>query len=64
MKFRFYITDLFQGSIVGTNDVLVATGVANCEDFFVVDTLNGTWLQSEGDSAEIQELHSQAGEQE
>lgn len=48
MKFRYYITDLYKGSITGTNDKQIALGFAACEDYFVVDSHNDEWLQSNG----------------
>lgn len=48
MKFRFYITTMDDGSIRGTNDVSVATELAQSEDFFVVDTESGEWIQPDG----------------
>lgn len=46
-KFRYYITDLYDGSIKGTNEESVARGCAVSEDYFVVDTKDGTWLQGD-----------------
>lgn len=47
-KFRFYITDLFDGRIVGTDSADQAQMLANCEDYFVVDTETGEWLTPDG----------------
>ena len=44
MKFRFYITDLVDGDIKGTNDEELARQYAYSEDFFIVDTETGMWL--------------------
>ena len=55
MKFRYYITDLFDGVIKGTNDTDIANNYAGSEDFFVVDSENGLLLQTDGDNAEIEE---------
>lgn len=44
MKFRYYITDLMRGCIVGTNETKEAESVALCEDYFVVDTETGEQL--------------------
>ena len=54
-KFRFYITDLFHGRVVGTDDEKNASDHAVCEDFFVVDTETGQWLTGEG-REEVQEV--------
>ena len=48
MKFRYYITNLLEGNIEGTDDGKVAEELAECEEFFVVDTNTGEWLQSGG----------------
>ena len=55
MKFRFYVTDLFQGSVVGTDSEEQAKNLAGCEDYFVVDTEHGVWLTPSGEELEIQE---------
>lgn len=49
MKFRFYITDTFEGSIEGTNDEEKARALSGCEDFFVLDSEAGLWLSETGD---------------
>lgn len=49
MNFRFYITDLLDGNIQGTNEAALAEEISASEDYFVVDALLGEWLhQSEG----------------
>lgn len=48
MKFRYYITDLFDGCIKGTNELEVAQVYATCEDFYVVDTETSKWLSYDG----------------
>ena len=45
MKFRYYITDLYDGAIRGTNSTDVANDYSMCEDFYVLDTETGLWLQ-------------------
>ena len=53
-KFRFYITDVMNGCIVGTDDEQVATEYAGLEaDAFVVDTQDGTWLCLDADEGVI-----------
>lgn len=37
-RFRFYITDLFEGEMRGTNDPQIAKDCACCEEYFVLDT--------------------------
>lgn len=48
MKFRYYITALFDGNIQGTDDTVVATNFSLCEDWFVVDAETGEWLTPSG----------------
>lgn len=57
MKFRFYVTDTYDGCIKGTNDPVAARVFAECEDFFVVDTETGRWLVSTQDDVEIEDAH-------
>lgn len=54
MKYRYYITDLFAGAIVGTNDKDVADSYALSEDNYVVDVHRGTWMSPYGER-EIEE---------
>lgn len=49
MKFRYYITDLYEGKICGTDSSPTAHNYAICEDFFVVDTASGKWLTLNGE---------------
>ncbi len=58
MSFRFYITDLNEGLIRGTDDEKMAKEFAECEDYFVVDTENNLWLQVGNKSNEIEEMIS------
>ena len=44
MKFRYYITNTFDGCIEGTNDTERAEELAACEEYFIVDTETGEWL--------------------
>lgn len=49
MTFRFYITDLCDGTVKGTNNSKVARDFANSDDHFVVDTVDGTqWVGTRG----------------
>jgi len=54
-RFRYYITELFNGKIVGTNDSAVAEDYAGSEDCFVVDTITGEWLQPNGNKVSVEE---------
>ena len=56
MKFRFYITDLYDGCIKGTDDPEAARAFAECEDYFVVDAETGSWLTSAQSDVEIEEI--------
>ena len=56
MKFRFYITDLNNGQVSGTNDPDLAADVSLSEDFFVVDSETGMWLSANGDQVDIQDF--------
>lgn len=53
MRFRFYVTDLFEGQIIGTDDPKVAADFAKSEEHFVVDTETGKWLTSDGKKRDI-----------
>ena len=57
MKFRFYITDLIDGSVKGTDSEAVVAELRESEEYFVVDTATGKWLQSEGASADIKDIN-------
>ena len=54
-KFRFIITDTFDGVIKGTDDEKRAHEFAECEEFFVYDTQEGVWLSMDGERVEIQD---------
>lgn len=56
MKFRYYITNLHEGLVQGTDDETIAANCATSEDFFVVDTETGIWLGANNDQTDIQEL--------
>jgi hypothetical protein len=55
-KFRFYITDLYDGCIKGTDDPETAAETAESEDFFVVDTETGELLLPGRESQSIEEM--------
>lgn len=54
MKFRFYIVDLMEDKLVGTNDEAVAKYFADSEDCFVVNAEEGYWLQSGKINSDVQ----------
>lgn len=45
-KYRYYIVDLFDGLVRGTNDEQVAREFSASEDFFVIDAQESMWLCS------------------
>lgn len=53
MIFRYYITDSFNGRIEGTNDTESAEELAECEEYFIVDTDTGEWLCAGGERVQI-----------
>lgn len=55
-SFQFYITDLFEGSIRGTNIESVAVNYSTSEDYFVVDADSNEWLQADGTRVKIEEI--------
>lgn len=56
MLFRYYIADTFDGCLKGTNDSSVAKNYADCDDYFVVDTATGVWLQEFGKEVPVEEV--------
>lgn len=59
MKFRYYIQDPFEGSIVGTDDDDVAKNYAICEDYYVIDTQTGEWVLSDLSRIEVEEAKNE-----
>lgn len=56
MKFRFYIAELFNGQVVGTNDQETARDLAMSEEYFVIDSETGRWLVLDNTTIEIEEV--------
>jgi hypothetical protein len=54
MKFKYYITDLYDGAVKGTDDTELAKEAAECEDLYVVEADTGTWLLADGLSHQVQ----------
>lgn len=54
--FQFYVTDLFDGCIRGTNDAAKAADFAECEDYFVVDTKTGERLNPGNERQAVEEI--------
>ncbi|MBK8191588.1 MAG: hypothetical protein IPK79_14215 [Vampirovibrionales bacterium] len=55
MKFRYYITDLTEGTVLGTNSRQVADHFSECDDYFVIDAQEGLLLQDD-EELEINEV--------
>lgn len=55
-KFRYYITNLHDGVIQGTDAEDVAIDLSLCEDFFVVDAEAGEWLSASGEAVAVREI--------
>lgn len=55
MKFRYYIADLYEGRVVGTNNEEKATGLALSEEYFVIDSEAGGWLTADGVAIPVEE---------
>lgn len=56
MQYRFFVTDLFDGTVHGTNDEVLARDYAQSEDFFIVDAVSNVWIQPDGTDLPITEL--------
>lgn len=54
-KFRYYITELFNGVVRGTNDSSVAESYAESDDCFVVDTFTNELITSDGRRLPVEE---------
>jgi len=54
--FRFYITNLFVGTIMGTNNQEEAEGLAWSEEYFIVDTSTGEELSYSGERSLIKQF--------
>lgn len=55
MKYRYYIVDLFDGCVKGTNDEKTARNFSICEEWYVIDTETGKWIVGDEDM-EIPEI--------
>jgi hypothetical protein len=58
MKFRYYITDLMEGIVSGTDDPALVNDLRESDDFFIVDTETGLWLCPDSDDTVIQAYDS------
>jgi hypothetical protein len=55
MKFRYIISNMYEGCLQGTNDPTVAESNSMVEEFFVYDTEKGVWLV-DGEETEIKDI--------
>jgi hypothetical protein len=51
--YRYYITDLMEGTVVGTDDTNIAMHFAQSEDNYVVEPATNQWLLPDGDKATV-----------
>lgn len=49
-KYRYYITDTFDGAIKGTDNKETADNCAQCEEYFVLDVESGLWIGTSDDT--------------
>lgn len=59
-KFKYLIADINEGEISGTNDESVAIDFSLSEDYFVLDTESGEWLQATGNRVPIEDINAEA----
>jgi hypothetical protein len=55
MTFKYYITDLHEGMVNGTNKRDVAESYATSEDYFVIDVESNEWLTTDNERLQIGE---------
>ena len=55
-NFTFYIFDLFEGGIFGTDDEVKAEAYALSEDHFVVNTKTNERYTSSGEKQRVEEI--------
>lgn len=56
MKFRYYITDIGEGIVFGTDSEDDAKDYATSCDFFVIDASTGKWFTDDGSEFDIQDV--------
>lgn len=56
-KFKYYITNLFDGNLSGTNDDVKAKELSECDEFFVVNAETGRWLNGGGKESDVEEFN-------
>jgi len=62
-KFRFYIADISDGSIKGTNNEQDAKDLSASDNFYVVDSETGETLYN-GDRTEVKEMKYETNSEE
>lgn len=43
-RYRYYITNIFDGSIQGSDEETEMMEASRCDEFFILDTATGKWL--------------------
>lgn len=56
MKFRYYIGDVRNATWSGTDDPDLANDLSLSDDFFVIDSETGIWLDGSEQKSEIKEF--------
>jgi hypothetical protein len=56
MKFRYYITDMLECTVCGTDSDEDAEFLSASDEHFIVDTSTGEWLTSNGARQKIEQL--------
>lgn len=54
--FQYYICDLDNGEVKGTNEEQLASELAQSEDYFVIDARYNQWITCSGIPSEIEEF--------
>lgn len=55
--YKYYITNMFEGAIEGTNDKEVAYDTSMSTDYFVLETATGKWVTM-GEPAEVKPFNT------
>lgn len=55
-QFRYYIVDTEDGFVKGTNDEIVAKHFAENPDFYVVNSIEGKWMNLAEEAIDISEV--------
>jgi hypothetical protein len=54
MSFTYYVVDLLEGKIYGTDDEELATEISTSSEHVVIDADEGLWLAEEAQPTEIE----------